>query len=297
MLGRDLGRRIDRARTVGDELQRKAFGERDAIEVTEGGVTHRGRTGNHHPLHPLLPRRLQHLCHAHDVDVETLQRVLADCSRQQRRRVDELQSRYGLGLSPLREALLRLATEGLVVAEGQRGFTVAPVSLAELVDLTRTRQHIESIALSEAMERGDTAWEAGILYHLLSRAPLPANPSDTEATVNWELRHRAFHDALVAACDSPWLMRFRSQLVDHSERHRRARLFNAASTKDVAHNSDAEHRAIMEAVLARDAQKACELVRNHLQRTATAVAQALRPEGKQRSANPKAARVAAKLQS
>lgn len=191
-----------------------------------------------------------------------------------RLRLNELKLRYGLGLSPLREALLRLASEGLVVAEGQRGFAVAPVSLAELADLTRTRQQIETIALTEAIARGDSDWEADVLsaFHRLSRAPLPSGVDDTDAGMNWELRHRAFHDALVAACDSPWLLRFHSQLVDHSERYRRTRLFNPPAAAHLARDIDAEHREIMEAVLARDASKACELMREHLQRTADAVA-------------------------
>jgi DNA-binding GntR family transcriptional regulator len=190
-----------------------------------------------------------------------------------RLRLNELKLRYGLGLSPLREALLRLASEGLVVAEGQRGFAVAPVSLAELADLTRTRQQIEAIALSEAISRGDSDWEANILsaFHRLSRAPLPSSADDTDTAINWELKHRAFHDALVAACDSPWLLRFHSQLVDHSERYRRARLFNPpGSAAHLTRDTNAEHREIMDAVLGRDASKACKLMREHLQRTADA---------------------------
>ena len=192
-----------------------------------------------------------------------------------RLRLNELKLRYGLGLSPLREALLRLASEGMVIAEGQRGFAVAPVSLAELADLTRTRQQIEAIALSEAIARGDANWEADILsaFHRLSRAPLPSSVDDTEAAMNWELRHRAFHDALVAACESPWLLRIHSQLVDHSERYRRLRLFRSPqTTADPARDRDAEHREIMQAVLDRNTSKACALMREHLQRTADAAA-------------------------
>lgn len=190
-----------------------------------------------------------------------------------RLRLNELKLRYDLGLSPLREALLRLASEGLVIAEGQRGFAVAPVSLSELTDLTRTRQQIEALALSEAIAQGDADWEADILsaFHRLSRAPLPSSADDLDTAMNWEQRHRAFHDALVAACDSPWLLRFHSQLLDHSERYRRLRMFNPPQTMtDPTRNRDAEHREIMDAVLERNATKACELMRAHLQRTAEA---------------------------
>lgn len=196
-----------------------------------------------------------------------------------RLRSNELQARYGLGLSPLREALLRLASEGFVVAEGQRGFTVAPVSLAELADLTRTRQQIEAVALTASIARGDADWEAAILaaYHRLAREPMPSDPANAEAALGWELKHRAFHDALIAACDSPWLLRFHAQLVDHAERYLRARLFNTGARKPAAAAAPRaggdEHRAIMNAVLARDGAKAVSLMNAHIDRTARFAAQ------------------------
>lgn len=196
-----------------------------------------------------------------------------------------LQASYGLGLSPVREALLRLAVEGLVVGEGQRGFAVAPVSLEELEDLTRTRQQIESLALAQAIDQGDEEWEAGIVaaFHRLSRTPMPDDAADTQAVSRWERAHRAFHQALIAACGSPWLLRFQAQLVDHSDRYRRARLFDpgAARTPTRGGDREAEHRALMEAALARDAAKAAALMHEHLQHTAAAAARGLAaPEGK-----------------
>ena len=194
-----------------------------------------------------------------------------------RLRSNELQAHYELGLSPLREALLRLASEGFVMAEGQRGFAVAPVSLAELEDLTRVRQRIEAIALSEAIAHGDADWEANILaaYHRLAREPMPADPRDAAGALGWELKHRAFHDALIAACHSPWLLRFHAQLVDHSERYLRARLFDRPrdDTALQPRRGGDEHRAIMQAVLDRDVGKAVSLMDQHITRTAQAAAQ------------------------
>ena len=65
---------------------------------------------------------------------------------------------YGVGISPLREALTRLVGDRLVTVEGQRGFRVAPVSLAELQDVMRLRAYLEAMALRAAIERGDGAW-------------------------------------------------------------------------------------------------------------------------------------------
>ncbi|MEO8859573.1 MAG: GntR family transcriptional regulator, partial [Burkholderiaceae bacterium] len=92
-----------------------------------------------------------------------------------RLRINLLQQTYGIGLSPLREALLRLLSEGLVIAEGQRGFAVAPVSLEELYDLSRARTSLDIGALTQAMAQGGPDWEAQVIAanHLLSRTPLP----------------------------------------------------------------------------------------------------------------------------
>ena len=191
-----------------------------------------------------------------------------------RLKLSELQKRYDLGLSPLREALMRLAAEDLVVAEGQRGFTVASMSLDELRDLTRTRERIEALALADAMEKGDADWEAEILasYHRLVRAPLPQQgDGDPVAMVQWEAKHRAFHRSLVAACGSPWLLRFLQQLAEHSERYRRVRMLHSPPSEPLAYNVEKEHEDIMQAVLARDLGRASSLMSAHLRRTAATV--------------------------
>ena len=92
----------------------------------------------------------------------------------QRLRTKDLQARYGLGLSPLRESLQRLSAEGMVVNDAQRGFAVAPVSVAELEDLTLARTSLESVMLPMAITKGSADWEAEILaaFHRLSRTSL-----------------------------------------------------------------------------------------------------------------------------
>ena len=191
-----------------------------------------------------------------------------------RLRMVELRARYDLGISPLREALLRLSSEGLVVAEGQRGFTVASVSLEELGDLTRARISLETMLLSEAIAHGDANWEAGMLaaLHRLSRTPVPRDARDTAATALWEERHRAFHQALVAGCGSAWMLRMHGQLSDHAERYRRVRLFHSVPTLQLARKVDDEHRALMQSLLDRDAARAARLARAHLEYTARVVA-------------------------
>ena len=186
-----------------------------------------------------------------------------------RLRLGEIQLRYGLGLSPVREAMMRLASEGLVVAERQRGFSVASISLDELHDVTRTRERIEALAIRDAIAHGNVDWEAEMMaaFHRLKRAALPETAQDVEIANTWEARHRDFHQALVSACGSPWLLRLHTQLMEHSERYRRVRLFHVTPSAVLLRDVEQEHEDIMKAALARDGDRACALMETHLRRT------------------------------
>jgi GntR family carbon starvation induced transcriptional regulator len=190
-----------------------------------------------------------------------------------RLRAVELQDRFQLGLTPIREALTRLATEGLVEAESNRGFRVTAASAQGFADLMRTRRQIEALCLTQAIERGDAAWEAEILaaMHLLSRTPLPASPEDRAAATRWEAQHRRFHLALVSGCGSEWLLRFWSMLTDHSERYRKIRVLRHQEANAAVRDVEAEHRAVMAAAIDRDADRAVSLMDAHLQATEQAV--------------------------
>jgi len=198
----------------------------------------------------------------------------------ERLRANDLQDRFRLGLTPIREALMRLSTEGLVSAETHRGSRVSETSLAEFADLMSTRREIERLCLTKAIARGDAAWEAEIVaaMHLLSRTPLPASPDDRDAAAAWETQHRRFHHALVGACGSDWLLRFWSTLADHSERYRKIRLLHRHEAQAEVRNVNSEHAAIMDAVLARDPGSACALLDAHLTATETSVLRLLEAE-------------------
>jgi DNA-binding GntR family transcriptional regulator len=167
-----------------------------------------------------------------------------------------------LSLSGVREALSRLSAEGLVIAEPQRGFRVAPVSLEDLTDLTLTRVDIEGLCLSRSIEHGGVEWETAIVaaLHRLSRTPYWATGDDRRLSEEWALAHNAFHEALVSASGSAHLSRIRSALYQQSERYRRLSVPVVSRKRDV----EAEHRAISEAALGRQAARACELMKEHL---------------------------------
>jgi GntR family transcriptional regulator, carbon starvation induced regulator len=195
----------------------------------------------------------------------------------ERLRAADLQERFDIGLTPIREALMRLSSENLVEGETNRGLRVSEASLTELADIMRARRQIERLCLESALVRGDAAWEAEIVasMHLLSRTPLPSSASDRAAAILWERQHRRFHAALVAACGSEWLLRFWSMLVDHSERYRKVRLLHHRKADAEVRDINAEHAAIMAAVLDRNAARATELMDAHLTATETSVARLL----------------------
>lgn len=188
-------------------------------------------------------------------------------------RIETLRDRYGTGGSPIREALNRLSAEGLVVQKDQRGFQVAPISLDELDELTRTRCSINEIALADSIAHGDVVWEENIVlaFHRLSRVSNDLN-APAEAVTQREQLHRAFHFSLLAACRSRWLRSFAEMLFDCADRYRFVtRAFNQDSPG--SRDTQAEHRLIMEATINRDAPTAVKLVNAHLLRTAELIAQ------------------------
>jgi DNA-binding GntR family transcriptional regulator len=180
---------------------------------------------------------------------------------------DALRERYGMSVSPLREALSRLTSMGFVTALGQRGFRVAEVSPEDLVDLTKTRIWIEVSALRGAIAAGDRNWEAEIVAaaHRLGSGPhFRKSGKSYVLDEEWEANHRAFHTALVAACPIKRLLSFRERLFDESNRYRRLAVNKNLPNRDVA----GEHKSLVETILARDAARASVLMENHLLATA-----------------------------
>jgi DNA-binding GntR family transcriptional regulator len=187
-------------------------------------------------------------------------------------RLDDLRIKFGVSLSPLREALSRLSAEGFVVVlENQRGYRVAPVSENNLLEVTRLRAEIEAFALRESIVRGDDHWEGQVVARLHQLGKIERSMPSGTRVADWEKAHRAFHESLLSACCMPLLLNFCSTLHDLSDRYRRLFLESHPIDRDVA----AEHRNICEATLERRADQACSLLREHIERTGHMVRHAL----------------------
>ena len=187
-------------------------------------------------------------------------------------RLEFLRQRYGLSFSPLREALNRLQTERLVVTVALRGFSVAPVSVEEMWDVTETRILIEGEALERSIRDGDDDWEARIVaaFHALDlqvrRLASTTGEHEVEDLSTLETRHQEFHRSLIGACRSHRLLSLADQLHVETQRYRLPTL--AGKVPDAVRDVALEHRQIMEATLVRDTGKARELLSAHYRRTA-----------------------------
>ncbi|MBO9443852.1 FCD domain-containing protein [Phaeobacter italicus] len=190
-------------------------------------------------------------------------------------RIPSLGKDSGLGVTPMREALRRLESERFVVMENNRGFRAAAVTQAELMDLEGCRLVIETALLREAIAHGDDVWEAEILssHHLLAKAVEPAETSNLDDLRLWSDRHRGFHRALLVASRSQWLNLFYDQISNHLDRHffsmftgdNRSKFLR--SPELISHSRAAlgitHHTKLMEAVLARDEDRAVRLLEEH----------------------------------
>jgi DNA-binding GntR family transcriptional regulator len=184
----------------------------------------------------------------------------------QRLRYAELCDRYQTSMGVLREALLRLAEQGLVKGEAQQGFQVVALSAADLVELTETRRELETLTLRHAMVDGDVEWESRLIaaHHRLSRAP-QLDPDDPERLSDaWVGAHAEFHDALLDGCANQRLKSIAASLRASAELYRR---WSVPLGHDPDRDIPAEHAAILAAVLDREVDVAVHHLGDHIDRT------------------------------
>ncbi|NWC93045.1 MULTISPECIES: GntR family transcriptional regulator [unclassified Pseudomonas] len=186
-----------------------------------------------------------------------------------RLRLKELADTYAVGVIPLREALSRLASSGFVSAADQKGFSVGQISAPEIADITAVRLHVECKALADSIRQGDVEWESRVLaaHHRLDRLAIVEGP-ERLLKPEWETAHEGFHQALISSCNSPTLLRLCASLRDQTARYRFLSMHYADSGERDVPN---EHRQLLDAALAKDIDKACELLATHYQTTTDSV--------------------------
>lgn len=183
--------------------------------------------------------------------------------------IEALAEHYATSATPLREALNRLVSDGLVERREQRGFVVSGISAEDLSEITRTRCWLEEIALRESIAARSTAWEEALVlaHHRLARTPRSLSDAHFEDNPEWEPLHRAFHRALISGCGSRWLLGFCEQLADQHHRYRRLSAPRAFAKRGVK----TEHQQLLEAAIEGRADDAVALLRQHFERTARVI--------------------------
>uniref|UniRef100_UPI0031016751 GntR family transcriptional regulator n=1 Tax=Neorhizobium sp. EC2-8 TaxID=3129230 RepID=UPI0031016751 len=189
--------------------------------------------------------------------------------------LNKVRQEFCVSLSPLREGLARLISDGLVEFEDNRGYRVSPVSLANLEEITALREEIEVFALREAMRIGDVEWESSVMraLHRLNKAERDA--SKPETLENWEATHREFHLTLISGGKKPLLLQFCANLLNLNDRYRRTFLIRTSGDRNVSQ----EHSEIAQGAVARDFEYATDKLRQHIHRTGSNLLDHLRDTG------------------
>jgi DNA-binding GntR family transcriptional regulator len=175
-------------------------------------------------------------------------------------KLDGLKADYGASVSTLREILNRLHSERLVVAEGQKGFQVAPVSIANLREIAALRQLLECRALEQSFRAGDMEWEGRVVaaHHRLARTEERMARGDRTSTEEWKQYDWQFHQALISACGSKMLIDTHAAVFD---KYLRYQMLALSYRGEIAAG---EHALLLECALRRDSEQAGEVLRRHV---------------------------------
>lgn len=184
-------------------------------------------------------------------------------------KLNQLKQDYDVSVNTLRETLARLSADGLVEAEGQKGFRVVPVSIADLREITEMRQLIECFALRKALENGGLDWEGRLVaaHHMLARSErlMMRDPDDAKLSREWQIYDREFHVALISACNSYWIMRVHKVIHDQ---FRRYQMLALKTIRFRGEELEREHRQLLDLALNRDTDAAIELLASHIRKGA-----------------------------
>lgn len=171
-----------------------------------------------------------------------------------------LKKEFSVGQSPIREALSRLSSSGLIEIENNKGFRVAPISQADIRDTYQVFFQIESLALTQAIQEGDDNWEASIAAALHHLALIEKKKAPTDYQL-WAQRNLQFHRTLIGGCKSPLLLKLRDTAYQRFDRY--CRISFSLIQDNLIENHD-EHIALAHAILQRDSAGALKFLHHHI---------------------------------
>ena len=187
--------------------------------------------------------------------------IFGKLSPSEKLKLDRLREDYGASVGTLRELLNRLASEGLVLAEGQRGFEVAPVSAENLREIAALRLLLESHALTQSFRAGDMDWEGRVVsaYHKLSAIEKKLLSGDRADAETWKRYDWEFHHALISACGSNALLETHAPVYD---KYLRYQMIAGIFRGEIAAQ---EHHKLLECALSRDSKTARDVLVVHIE--------------------------------
>lgn len=188
--------------------------------------------------------------------------IFGDLAPGSKLKLDGLRERYSASMSTLRETLNRLASEGFVDAQDQRGFFVTPVSPEDLIEVANLRVLLECHALRLSVEKGDTDWEGNLVaahhkLHLMEQKMLEGDDSQKE---DWKRYDWEFHLAMIEACGSKNLLSLHAVLYDKYLRYQMLVLTYRGE------EAVEEHREMFDAALERDVGRAAKTLQTHIEK-------------------------------
>jgi DNA-binding GntR family transcriptional regulator len=185
--------------------------------------------------------------------------------------LERMKETYGASVSTLRELFSRLATEGLLIAEGSRGFQVSAVSTTNLREVAAMRKLLECHGIKESFQRGDLEWEGRVVaaHHKLATMERRMAAKEPSPAETWRQYDWAFHLALISACGSDLLLETYESICDKYLRYQMiAAIFRGQVAAD-------EHLVLLESALARDWQRAQQTLARHVDDCVTQMASVL----------------------
>ena len=191
-------------------------------------------------------------------------------------RLDEVEiaGAFGVSRTPIREALIQLASAGLVESRPRRGSVVAEVTAERLREMFELMAELEALCARLAAERAqDAERDALVAAHEACEAAVRSRDPDAYYRLNEQ-----FHHALYGACGNDFLADYAKQLHRRLRPYRRLQLRVPGRMKA----SFGEHGGVVKAVLDRDGERAAARVRAHIsvqgERFAKLVAAMHRPQ-------------------
>ncbi len=176
-----------------------------------------------------------------------------------RLKLDGLKESYGVSVSTLREILSRLTADGFVLAEGRRGFEVAPVSVENLRELAELRLLLESHAMQASFANADVEWEGRVVsaHHKLASTERLMEQGLGELE-QWKRYDGEFHQALISNCGSRVLMETHALVFDKYFRYQMVAFLYRGGEPAI------QHKALLDSALRRDAEAAKAVLLSHV---------------------------------